>query len=124
MPVTADLIREFASLDVNAEDRRYRGPLERDAEALAARLSPDARVVFLGSLATDKYLDPLAGVFQSRLYYPPAFVGRGDMSRGGLLLRSVTAGTELEYAVFHPGVPRHGRRPPKLDPLSRPRRGL
>jgi hypothetical protein len=122
MPVTTALVREFASLDVSAENRRYRVPLERDAEALAAQLPPDARVVFLGSLATDKYVDPLAGILGSRLYYPPAFVGRGDMSRGGLLLRSVTARTELEYAVFHPGVRRHGRRPPRLEPLTLRRR--
>jgi hypothetical protein len=122
MPVTTDLVREFASVDVSPENRRYRLPLERDVEALAAHLPPDARVVFLGSLATDKYVDPLADILGSRLHYPPAFVGRGDMSRGGLLLRSVTDRTELEYAVFHAGALRRGRRPPKLEPIARTRR--
>ena len=48
--------------------------------------------------------------------FPLHFVGRGDMSRGGLLLRCVTAGLELEYVPLK-GAVRHGQRPPKLEPL-------
>jgi hypothetical protein len=54
-----------------------------------------------------------------RLHYPSSFVGRGDMSRGGLLLRHAASGVELDYAVLDPGARRHGPRPPKLDPATR-----
>lgn len=113
-PVTADLLQEFASVDVSADDERYRRPLERDVAALADRLPAGARVVLLGSIATGKYVDVLAQRLGARLHYPPAFIGRGDMSRGGLLLRSARSGIELDYAVIEPGATRRGPRPPKL----------
>jgi hypothetical protein len=118
-PVTPELLREFASVDVCASDPRYRAPLERDANALASRVGEAGRVVLLGSLATDKYVEVLMAVFRHRLEYPPSFVGRGDMSRGGLLLRSVTARTELGYSPLDATAQRHGPRPPKLPPLSK-----
>jgi hypothetical protein len=117
--VTADLLREFAAVDVAADDDRYRVPLERDLQALSERLSKDARVVLLGSIASDKYVTLLIRALGSRLHYPPSFVGRGDMSRGGLLLRSARASTELDYHVLELGSQRHGQRPPKLEPLTR-----
>ena len=76
-------------------------------------MDADARIVLLGSIATGKYVDPLLTVFGERLLFPESFVGRGDMSRGGLLLRATREGTELEYASLA-GSERHGRRPPKL----------
>jgi hypothetical protein len=115
--VTADLLNEFAAVDVAADDPRYRGPLERDILALASRLAPAARVVLLGSVATGKYVDVLTTALGSRLHYPASFIGRGDMSRGGLLLRSASAGEELEYAIVQPGMRPRGPRPPKLPPL-------
>jgi len=51
-----------------------------------------------------------------RLKFPLDFVGRGDMSRGGLLLRQVREGRELEYIPVA-GAVRHGARPAKLAPL-------
>jgi hypothetical protein len=39
------------------------------------------------------------------------------MSRGGLLLRSVRAGEELEYVPVE-GAVRHGPRPPRLAPIK------
>jgi hypothetical protein len=39
------------------------------------------------------------------------------MSRGGLLLRKVAEGQELEYVTVA-GTPRHGSRSPKLPPIS------
>jgi hypothetical protein len=116
---SVDMLEEFASTDIAAGDTRYRAPIERDLAALAPRLAPDARVVLLGSIATDKYMDVLAPVLGGRLHYPPSFVGRGDMSRGGLLLRSAAAGVELEYARFHADAVRRGPRPAKLPPLPR-----
>ncbi|MEO8070316.1 MAG: hypothetical protein ABI652_02865 [Acidobacteriota bacterium] len=116
-PVSVELLHEFASVDVNASDWRYRHPLERDVTRLATGLAGDARVVLLGSVATGKYVDVLATTLGERLHYPVTFIGRGDMSRGGLLLRSVTAAEELDYVVVDPSVQRRGPRPPKLEPL-------
>lgn len=118
-PVNAERLRELAAIPIDERERRYLVPLLRDALALDARCGPRGRVVLLGSIATGKYVEPLHAVFGDRLLFPPAFVGRGDMSRGGLLLRCVDAGVELEYAPIA-GAVRHGGRPPRLPP--RPRR--
>lgn len=117
LPVSAELLEEFATVDVSADDPRYRAPLERAVRHLADSLTPSARVVLLGSVATGKYVDVLTTILGTRLHYPVAFIGRGDMSRGGLLLRSVTSGQELEYAVLDPSAERRGPRPPRLEPL-------
>ena len=107
--------RNRCSGSIGSGDERYRTPLERDVEALAAALPEHGRVVLLGSVATGKYVELLARLLGARLHYPPAFIGRGDMSRGGLLLRHAREGTELEYRVLHRDAPRHGPRPPRLD---------
>jgi hypothetical protein len=116
-PVDAAMLREFATVDVDADDRRYRRPLDRSLGELARSLPSDARVILLGSIATGKYVDALTRTFRERLHFPSEFVGRGDMSRGGLMLRCVASGTELTYTVLSPGVQRHGVRPAKLPPL-------
>jgi hypothetical protein len=118
--VTADELREFASVDVDAGDRRYREPLERDLARLDERLDPHTRVILLGSIATPKYVDALLAVVASRLHYPPSFIGRGDMSRGGLLLRAARSGVELDYTLLTAMSTRRGPRPPRLEPLPRP----
>jgi hypothetical protein len=115
--VTAQLLHEFASVDVAADDDRYRVPLERDLRQLAKQVPAGVRIVLLGSIASDKYVTLLVRALGSRLHYPPSFIGRGDMSRGGLLLRSARAQAELDYSVLEPGAVRRGRRPPKLEPL-------
>ena len=69
--------------------------------------------MLLGSIATGKYVDPLLEVFRDRLVFPETFVGRGDMSRGGVLLRAARSGEELSYRPIA-GAIRHGKRPPKL----------
>jgi hypothetical protein len=112
--VSVEILQEFAATDIAAGDIRYRDPLERDLRTLAARLPSMARVVLLGSIATNKYVDVLAPVLGERLHYPSSFVGRGDMSRGGLLLRSASSGIELDYARLDMDAPRHGKRPPRL----------
>ena len=118
--LTLDAIRAFAGVDVDAANPKYRRPLERSAKALAADITPDTTVVLLGSIASGKYVDVLQGIFGDRLMFPQEFVGRGDMSRGGLLLRSAAAGQELAYIPIA-GAVRHGSRPPKLDPATRVR---
>jgi len=111
----ADLL-EIASIGVSRDEPRFRDPLERDAAALGAALSGADRVVLLGSIATGKYVDLIESRLDGRLYFPSAFVGRGDMSRGGLMLRCVQQGEELEYVPIA-GAVRHGPRPPKLEPI-------
>jgi hypothetical protein len=105
-------------VDISAGDHRYLGPLVRDISALTTTLGPEENVVLLGSIATGKYVDTLVEALGSRLVFPRDFVGRGDMSRGGLLLRSARAGQELEYIAVS-GAIRRGVRPPKLDRLGR-----
>jgi hypothetical protein len=113
-PIFSGCLREFAAVPVDAGEERYRLPFLRDAQALAARIGQDAEVILLGSIATDKYTEVLSQVFGPRLRFPAAFVGRGDMSRGGLMLRCVREGRELEYVPL--GGARRGARPPKLEP--------
>jgi hypothetical protein len=113
-----DLARlaRFGQVDIARDDPRYRRPLLRDAKALADHVDPACEIVLLGSVATGKYVDVLAKVFGERLLFPSAFVGRGDMSRGGLLLRCVRDGRELDYVPVV-GAVRHGPRPPRLAPV-------
>lgn len=115
--ITPRDLDRWAKVRIDLADARYRRPLERDARALAARL-PDAEVVLLGSIASDKYVDLLLEVFDDRLLFPVDFVGRGDMSRGGLLLRTARSGTELSYGPVR-GAVRRGPRPPRLPRLPR-----
>jgi hypothetical protein len=115
--VTLDGLRRYAHGSIDARDARYRGALVRDAKALAAAAGPSCEVVLLGSIATGKYVDLLLEVFGPALRFPSDFAGRGDMSRGGLLLRCVDARRELAYAPLD-GAPRHGPRPPRLGPRA------
>src|SRR5881628_202402 len=87
--VTHAAIRGFAQGDIDAGNKKYRGPLESSARTLAGEVGPDCDVV-----------------------------GRGDMSRGGLLLRHARDGVELPYVPIL-GATLHGARPPKLPPLRR-----
>src|SRR5688500_4535758 len=119
MAFSLALLREFAVGDVSLDNPIYRAALERDVRAIAKTLSDAARVVLLGSVASGKYVDVLLPILGERLRYPVSFIGRGDMSRGGLLLRSAASGEELEYGPLTAGVRPRGPRPPKLDPLTR-----
>ena len=108
-------LHAIAAVGVDADDPNFRGPFERDLAAVAAALGPDDRVVLLGSIASDKYVDVLDAHVGDRLEFPREFVGRGDMSRGGLLLRCVREERELEYVPVR-GATRRGARPPRLVP--------
>jgi hypothetical protein len=115
--VTADALRAFAGVDIAAGDPRYHRPLLASARALDEEVGPDCDIVLLGSIASAKYVDVLMQVFGARLRFPIDFVGRGDMSRGGLMLRCARSGEELPYAPVE-GAVRHGKRPPKLTPIK------
>ncbi len=114
--VTRAAVRAFGKGDIDANNARYRRPLEASARALLAEIGADCDVVLLGSVASPKYVDVLTAIFGARLLFPIAFVGRGDMSRGGLLLRHASDGIELDYVPVL-GATRHGSRPAKLPPL-------
>lgn len=116
-PVTLDDLRAIGAVPVDPDDPRYRDPLARDAASLAAVLA-DGCAVLLGSIATRKYVEVLDAALGDRLRFPLEFVGRGDMSRGGLLLRHVDAGRELTYVRVGDAV-RRGPRPPRLAPRAR-----
>jgi hypothetical protein len=118
VPIRVADLREMAEVPVDEHEPRYREPLRRDALALEREIGPDGPAVLLGSVATDKYVGPLTEVFGDRLLFPATFVGRGDMSRGGLLLRCARSGTPLEYVPVR-GAARHGSKPPKLGALPR-----
>ena len=119
LPFNLRLLREFAVGDVSLDNPAYRSALARDVTALAKRVGTRSQVVLLGSVASGKYVDVLLPILGDRLRYPTAFIGRGDMSRGGLMLRSAASGVELEYQPLTAGVRPRGPRPPKLDPQTR-----
>ena len=117
--MTLDDLASLAKTDIDASAEEFRDPLQRDAKALAQALGPRGQPVLLGSIATPKYVDVLLSAFPQELLFPAEFVGRGDMSRGGLMLRSVDTDLELAYVPVQ-GATLRGARPPKLPP--RPRR--
>ncbi len=117
-PITLDSFLAFARVPIALDNATYREPLVRSAKALDRAAGPEAEIVLLGSVASGKYVELLLPIFGDRLLFPPDFVGRGDMSRGGLMLRCVTADLELPYVPLR-GAVRHGARPPRLEPLRR-----
>ncbi len=115
--VTLEELRQIGSVPIDAADPRYRIPLEEHCRALHEMTDGHCDFVLLGSVATLKYLEPMAAIFGSRLQFPAEFVGRGDMSRGGLMLRSVRAGIPLSHIPLG-NLTRHGTRPPKLPRMK------
>jgi hypothetical protein len=97
-------LRGYGRAPIDLKNRRYSAALRHSAERLAGDTGAECEIILLGSLATGKYLAILSPIFGSRLRVPAEFVGRGDMSRGGLLLRCVRENRELDYieadAVF------------------------
>jgi hypothetical protein len=112
-PMTLERLKSISTSSVDPENPDYRTPLDRDAFRLRELAGTETQVVLLGSIATEKYALPLLEVFGEQLLFPKDFVGRGDMSRGGLLLRCCSTGSALEYVPVL-GANRRGRRPPKL----------
>jgi hypothetical protein len=116
-PIGQADLEAMAAVPVDPANPGFAGPLVRDARLLARALGVDGRAVLLGSIATAKYVEPLDQVLGERLLFPATFVGRGDMSRGGLLLRHASAREPLAYVPVR-GAVRHGVRPPKLGRLG------
>jgi hypothetical protein len=114
--VTLEHLRAVAAVPIDAANPIYRDPLERACRSVVDLAGDDCDFILLGSVATVKYLEPMVAIFGDRLLFPEEFVGRGDMSRGGLMLRSARAGEELTYIPVGSAT-RHGKRPPKLPKL-------
>ncbi len=116
-PISVSTLHAMGSVEV--ESSQFVEQLRGDALAVNAELRMDTQIVLLGSIASGKYVDPLIEVFDARLVFPAEFIGRGDMSRGGMMLRAAKSGDELTYALVA-GPPRRGKRPPKLGKPSPP----
>jgi len=108
--VNPEMLREFAEVDIQTAGARFAEPLITSATVLA-KLS--AEVVLLGSIATAKYVDVLLPILGEKLLFPSDFVGRGDMSRGALMLRAAERGHELPYVPVLGSI-RKGRRAPSM----------
>jgi predicted kinase len=117
--VTLERLRSWAHVSIDESNPRFTEPLLAHATALERAFGDTARFVLLGSVATNKYVGPLTQVFQRRLLFPAEFVGRGDMSRGAMLLRAARASKELDYVPIV-GAERHGSRPARRPALASP----
>lgn len=107
--VTAGRLRLWADVQIHERNPAFTEPLVRDAETLERAYGATSRFVLLGSVASEKYVRPLTRVFGDHLLFPSDFVGRGDMSRGALMLRAAREGAELSYEPVETAV-RRGRR--------------
>jgi hypothetical protein len=114
-PIGMKELQEFSNVPVDAAELRVTAPLQATARALP--LSEPFEVVILGSIATGKYVEALLPVFGERLLFPADFIGRGDMSRGALMLRCAANGEELRYVPVQ-GTIRQGRRAPKISSMA------
>jgi hypothetical protein len=107
-------LKTLGDVPIDLLEPRYTAPLQASVTWLKRNISSDCEIVLLGSIATNKYAEILVQAFGPRLLFPCDFIGRGDMSRGGLLLRAVKADKELEYVSLSAVESRRGPRPPKL----------
>jgi ATP-dependent DNA ligase len=110
--VTLADLRAMAGSAIGPAHAPYCAALRHGAVRLAEEM-PGSHAILLGSVASDKYVTILAEIFGERLHFPTAFAGRGDMSRGGLLLRCAREARELDYAPVMTSQ-RHGARPSRL----------
>ena len=96
--VTLSQFRKISAIAIDAANTDYRLPLDADLLRLRQKVDPETDVILLGSVATSKYIAPLREVFGERVLFPKDFQGIGDMSRGSILLRCCSGGTELTYS--------------------------
>ena len=92
-------------------DARYRRPLVRDARGSGRGAGPGVRGRAAGQRGHRQVRGRAARQSSaSGSCFPTDFVGRGDMSRGGLLLRARHGRRELDYGPVA-GAVRHGPAP-------------
>jgi hypothetical protein len=118
-PINIEQLCAIANVPVDEDNPEYRDALLKAARLVDEYAGPACLYVLLGSIASGKYTGPLLEVFGDRLVFPADFVGRGDMSRGGLMLRRAHSAEELSYVPVR-GATRHGVRPPKLERWRKP----
>jgi hypothetical protein len=111
--ITVPRLRAWADVAIDEDNDAFTGPLIRDAAALELAYGATTRFVLLGSVASEKYVGPLTQVFGDHLLFPTDFVGRGDMSRGALMLRAARERSELSYQPVETAT-RRGRRAPSI----------
>jgi hypothetical protein len=111
--VTIQRLQAWKDVDINARNETFTRPLVEHAAALERAYGATTRFVLLGSVASDKYVRPLTEVFGDHLLFPSDFIGRGDMSRGALMLRAARDKRELTYRVVE-GAVRRGPRVPSI----------
>ncbi|HEX4163955.1 MAG TPA: hypothetical protein VHZ55_00650 [Bryobacteraceae bacterium] len=107
-------LRAIAEVPVDEANPAFRGPLMDAAKLVDQYAEGTCSYVLLGSVASGKYTNPLLEIFGERLLFPADFVGRGDMSRGGLMLRQAHSRIELPYIPVR-GALLRGVRPPRLE---------
>jgi len=105
--ITLQRLRGWTSVSIHEANPHFTAPLVRHASEQLDAHAADTRFVLLGSVASNKYVAPLLEVFGERLLFPGEFTGRGDMSRGALLLRAVREERELEYTPVVSAVRSH-----------------
>ncbi len=112
-------LRATAQVDVDEDNPTHHDALLSAAGSLDRATGHQCSFVLLGSVASAKYTTALLKVLDRRLLFPAEFVGRGDMSRGGIMLRSAASGEELTYIPVS-GAQLRGPRPARLNPKRRP----
>ncbi len=108
-------LRATEQIDVDEDNPRHHDTLLDAAASLDRATGQQCSFVLLGSVASAKYTTALLKVLDQRLLFPAEFVGRGDMSRGGIMLRSAESGQELTYIPVS-GAQLRGPRPARLNP--------
>ncbi len=109
-----DQLRATADIDVHEDNPRHHDVLLAAATSLDEATGHQRSFVLLGSVASAKYTTALLKVLDQRLLFPAEFVGRGDMSRGAIMLRSAASGQELTYLPVS-GAQLRGPRPTKVN---------
>jgi hypothetical protein len=117
---TPDQLRATAQIDVDENNPVHHDALLAAAGSVDRATGNQCSFVLLGSVASAKYTTALLKVLGNRLLFPAEFVGRGDMSRGGIMLRSAASRQELTYIPVS-GAQLRGPRPARLDPEQRPK---
>ncbi len=116
---SAEQLRATAQVDVDEDNPVHHDALLAAAGSIDRATGSQCSFVLLGSVASAKYTTALLKVLDQRLLFPAEFVGRGDMSRGGIMLRRAASGEELTYIPVS-GSQLRGPRPERLDPKRKP----
>jgi hypothetical protein len=113
-------LQATAQIEVDADNPAHHEALLEAAASVDRATCHQCSFVLLGSVASAKYTTALLKVLDQRLLFPAEFVGRGDLSRGGIMLRSAASRQELSYIPVS-GAQLRGPRPARLNPKQRPK---